>query len=121
MTDINETVDTWLAAWTEPDETRRGRLIAELWAEDGALVDPPMTATGHAELTAITAALQAQFPAHTFRRTTGIDAHHDCVRYGWALVAPDGTSTLDGLDVAEVTADGRLQRVSGFFGDLPGA
>ena len=121
MTDINETVDTWLGAWTEPDEQRRMDLIAQVWADDGQLIDPPMAATGHTELSTITAALQGQFPGHTFRRTTGIDVHHDLCRYGWELVAPDGSITLAGMDVAELTADNRLQRVAGFFGDLPPA
>jgi hypothetical protein len=121
VTDINETVDTWLAAWTEPDEGKRQQLIGQVWAADGKLVDPPMTAAGHTELTAITAALQAQFPAHTFRRTSSIDAHHDTIRYGWELLTPDGIVALAGLDIAEVTADGKLQRISGFFGELPAA
>jgi hypothetical protein len=37
------------------DETRRSALIARVWAPDGTLVDPPMTAFGHGERTAVTA------------------------------------------------------------------
>jgi SnoaL-like domain len=121
MTDINDTVDTWLDAWTVPDEATRRRMVRDVWAPDGTLVDPPMAAAGHDELTAVGAALQVQFPGHTFRRTTAIDAHHDLVRYGWALLAPDGSTALTGLDVAVVTADGKLQRVAGFFGELAAA
>ena len=121
MTDIRETVDTWLDAWTVPDETVRGRMVRDVWAPDGTLTDPPMTATGYDELIAVGAALQAQFPGHTFTRTTVVDAHHDLIRYGWALVAPDGTTALAGLDVAVVTPDGKLQRVAGFFGELAAA
>lgn len=121
MTDLNETVDTWLAAWTEPDQSKRQGLIAQLWAADGELIDPPMTAAGHAELAAITAGLQAQFPGHAFRRASGIDYYHDFLRYGWELIAPDGTVALAGIDVAEVTTEGMLRRVSGFFGELPAA
>ena len=118
MTDITETVDTWLAAWTDPDAESRLNVIGQVWAPDGVLIDPPMSAAGHAELVEITGALQAQFPGHTFRRTTAVDVHHDLCRYGWSLVAADGAVTLSGVDVAELTADGRLQRVAGFFGDL---
>ena len=65
------------------------------------------------------AALQTQFPGHTFRRTSTIDAHHGFARYEWELVAPDGAVALAGLDVAEVGDDGRLRRVVGFLGPIP--
>ena len=42
MTDLNATIDTYLSAWTEPDETRRAKLIKQLWREDGRLIDPPV-------------------------------------------------------------------------------
>ncbi|MCU1427880.1 MAG: SnoaL-like protein, partial [Actinomycetia bacterium] len=54
MTDLDETVDTWLAAWTEPDDATRLDLIGQVWAAEGKLADPPMTADGHTELSAIT-------------------------------------------------------------------
>ena len=57
--------------------------------------------------------------AHTFRRTTGIDEHHGVARYGWELVAADGAVAVGGTDIAEIGDDGRLVRVTGFFGDLP--
>ena len=57
-----------------------------------------------------------QFPDHTFRRTTAIDAHHAYARYGWELVGPDGTVAVAGQDLVELAADGRMQKVVGFFG-----
>jgi hypothetical protein len=50
---------------------------------------------------------------------SGIDAHHDYLRFLRELVAPDGTVALAGLDVGELAADGRLRRITGFFGALP--
>ena len=35
------------------------------------------------------------------------------------LAAPDGTLTVAGIDVGRFDADGRLARISGFFGELP--
>ena len=55
----------------------------------------------------------------TDRRTTGIDSHHDTLRYGWELVGPDGTVVAIGLDVGVLADDGRLRRVNGFLGPLP--
>jgi hypothetical protein len=39
-------------------------------------------------------------------------------RYGWELVAPDGTVAVGGTDIVEFAADGHLGRIIGFFGDL---
>jgi hypothetical protein len=110
-----------LAAWTETDATRRAGLIERIWATDGRLIDPPLAAEGHAGISDMAAALQTQFPDHRFRRSSGIDAHHGYLRYGWELVGPEGTVALAGIDVGELTEDGRLQRITGFFGPLPAA
>ena|SRR5215212_1595249 len=117
MSDLTTLVDTHLAAYGEPDKETRDAAIAAVWAADGALVDPPLTGAGHAGISDLAAAVQSQFAGHTFRRASDVDAHHDVARYAWELVAPDGSVALSGLDVA-VVADGRLQHVVGFFGDL---
>lgn len=109
------TVDTWLVAYAEPDAARRAELVAQVWAPDGELVDPPLAGAGHDALVAFADALLGQFPGHTFRRTSAIDAHHAFARYHWELAAPDGQVSVAGLDVAELGADGKLRRIVGFF------
>ena len=118
MTDLNATIDTYLAAWNETDPTRRLTLVQQAWAADGRLIDPPLAAEGHAAISEMAAALQGQFPGQRFRRASTIDTHHDYLRFAWELVAPDGTVTLAGMDVGELAADGRLRRITGFFGPL---
>ncbi len=119
MSDLTTTIDTYLSAWSEQDPDARAELVGRVWAEDGRLVDPPMAATGHAEISGMHAALQQQFAGHTFRRASGIDEHHGAVRFAWELVGPDGQVALTGLDVGELAEDGRLRRITGFFGELP--
>jgi hypothetical protein len=65
--------------------------------------------------------VQANFPGHVMRRTTAIDAHHDVVRFGWALGAPGAEPVFAGIDVAKLDADGKLHRIVGFGGDLVAA
>jgi hypothetical protein len=119
MTEITTVVDTYLAALTEADPAARTDQVKTAWADDAHFVDPLLEATGHDAIAALTDAVTGQFPGHTFRRTTGIDAHHDLVRFAWELAGPDGTVAATGLDVAVVAPDGRLARVAGFFGDPP--
>jgi diadenosine tetraphosphatase ApaH/serine/threonine PP2A family protein phosphatase len=117
--DVTTTVDAYLSAYGEPDPARRAELIAAAWAEDGELIDPPLTGEGHDGIGAMAEAVQQQFPGHRFRRASGIDAHHDRLRFAWELVAPAGEVVLAGVDVGELAPDGRLRRITGFFGELP--
>jgi hypothetical protein len=119
MSDLITTIDTYLEAYGETDAARRLSLIEQVWAADGHLFDPPIDGVGHDGIDAMFAAVQGQFAGHTFRRSSGIDAHHGIARYSWDLVAPDGSVTLAGMDVAVLDAAGKLHRIAGFFGELP--
>lgn len=115
---IETLVDTHLEAYGDADPRRRAALVARVWAADGALLDPPFDGAGHDAIAALTDVVLAHFPGHRFERTTAVDVHHGVARYGWALVAPDGSAAVTGIDVADIGEDGRLRRVVGFFGDL---
>src|SRR4051812_4800719 len=119
VTALEAVVDANLTAYGEPDADRRSAMIADSWASDGRLIDPPLDGRGHDGIDAMFVAVQGMFAGHSFRRTTAIDAHHDRARYGWELVAPDGTVALAGVDYAEVDDDGKLRTITGFFGELP--
>ncbi len=121
MTDLTQLIDTHLTAWTEPDAGRRAALVARVWAEDGRLIDPPFVGEGHAGIAEMGGMLQQQFPGHRFRRASEVDAHHDSLRFAWELVGPDGAVALSGIDVGELGEDGRLRRITGFFGELAAA
>jgi hypothetical protein len=119
MSDLAHTIDTYLAGWNETEPQRRAQTIEQVWAVDGRLIDPPLAANGRSEISDMAAALQGQFPDHRFRRSSGIDAHHDQFRFAWELVGPDGSVAINGLDVGELADDGSIARITGFFGDVP--
>jgi len=83
MTGLTMTIDTYLAAWNDPDRTRP-TLIERAWACEGRLVDPPLAAEGHDEINEMVSALHAQFPGHRFRRASGISG------FFGALPLPEG-------------------------------
>ena len=121
MSDVTSTVDTYLAMWNETDPARRAQHIAHAWTGDGRYVDPMLKAQGHVALGEMVTGVQAKFPGHRFRRVSGLDVHHDELRFGWELAGPDGAVVVAGLDVGTLAPDGRLRRVTGFFGALPAA
>jgi hypothetical protein len=115
---VDEIVETYFAMWNEPDAARRGEQIARAWSPDGRYLDPALEAEGYAALGEMVAAVHERFPGHRFRRVSGVDAHHGELRFAWELAAPDGAVAVAGLDVGTLAPDGRLQRVTGFFGEL---
>jgi hypothetical protein len=121
MTDVATVVDRYLDMWNETDPARRLEHIDAAWVPAARYIDPQLEAEGHGGLGEMVAGVQAHFPGHRFRRTTGIDQHHDRVRFGWELVAPDGSVTVAGIDVGELDGDGRLRSITGFFGEIPAA
>lgn len=119
MNDHVRTIDTYLAAYGEPDDRRRRALIAECFSAEASLADPPFAVAGHDELAAGFAAVQAQFPGHTFARTSAVDEHHGAARYAWELRSPDGAAAVAGQDFVRFDTAGRLTAVFGFFGNIP--
>jgi len=119
MSDLNTTIDRWFAALNDTDPDGRAAHVAEAFADDGAWVDPPFQGQGHDAINALLANVSEHYPGARFRRVSAIDAHHDAVRYGWEMVDADGNVVIAGTDIGQVAPDGRLQRVSGFFGPLP--
>jgi hypothetical protein len=122
MINVNETVLNYLAAWNETDPERRRAIIARTWAEDGSFLDAHREGLGHAGIDAMIAAVQQHFAGYRFRLVSGIEAHHDRVRFSWAaggsLEAP---LYFGGTDFAVLAEDGRLRAVTGFFDAMPAA
>jgi hypothetical protein len=115
MTAVTTLVDDYLAAWNETDPAARRALVARVFADDAEYVDPQMEGAGTDGIDALIAGVQEQFPGFRFTLAAGPDAHHDRVRFSWHL-APDGADPIAlGLDVATLTADGRMQSVTGFL------
>lgn len=119
ITGITSTIDTYLASWNETDPTSRVKLIEAAWDGGGRHVDPIDDVHGHAALDAYVAGVQERFPDHRLERVSGIDTHHDQVRFGWRLVGPDGAVVVMATDIGELAPDGKLRRISAFFGDPP--
>jgi hypothetical protein len=118
--DTETLVDTYFDMWQTTDARQRADLVAKVFADDGRHVDQHADATGHADLAEMIAGVHAGFPGFQMARTSGIDRFGDQLRFAWELTGADGAPIVAGIDIAEVAPDGRLRRVTGFWGDLPG-
>jgi hypothetical protein len=121
-TPLSAVIEGYFAMWNEDDPSRRRKIIENTWTSDAHYVEPLMVAEGHDGLDAGVAGMQARFPGHHLRRAGTVDTHHDCVRWSWELVGPDGGEALaGGTNVGLLAPEGRLRQVIGFFDHAPDA
>ena len=111
-------IDTYCAAWNEPDESRRRDVLRSVWSEGATYTDPTVHASGAEELLAHIGAVRARRPGAKVVRTSGLDEHHGLVRFAWRVVQADGSLLPEGIDFAEISPEGKLRRIVGFFGPL---
>ena len=105
-------------AWNTRDASRRRELLEEALSVDCELVEPRGRFHGRDSVLQRIEGFSSRFPGARVDLTTKVDEHNGITRYGWRIVDHDGKSLLDGIDVVERAADGRLRRVVMFFGSL---
>jgi SnoaL-like domain len=109
----------YVAAWNEANEGKRRTLLETSWAENGTYSDPTAQVAGREALVQHLGRLIEQFADQRVHLTSGVAEHHNLLQFTWVRVGPDGRRIRDGIDFGEVAADGRLLRITGFFGPPP--
>ncbi|HEY8173027.1 MAG TPA: nuclear transport factor 2 family protein, partial [Dehalococcoidia bacterium] len=116
-----ETIDAYMKAWNEPDESKRRALLDACWADDGVYIDPLSDVRGREGLNGAIAGMHAQSAGASIVLASGIDQHHNQVRFKWEFRQTDGKTAIAGIDVGELASDGRLARIVGFWAEPPTA
>lgn len=116
---IIKNVTDYVAAWNEPHAAARTKLLEGCWAEDATYLDPNGRVPGRAALAAHIEKMQAGRPGARIELMSGIDVHHNVVRFLWRLVRAGGSAGVVSIDFGEVDANGKLTRIVGFFGEPP--
>jgi hypothetical protein len=100
----------------ERDAARRIKAIAELYADDAALYEPPDTsATGHAAISEAVEALLSNLPPNfAFTAMGPAVGHHGMGRLRWQAGPPNGPAAVTGTDVARFEG-GRIQTLHVFL------
>src|SRR5689334_17069023 len=114
MSNANEVVVRYLAAWNEPEPKQRRELVAKAWTDDGTYVDAARNGKGHESLDAMIATAQGHFPGYRLNLASGIEVHHDYLRFSWAAGGTtDAPLFIKGTDFVILDGDGRIKSVVG--------
>jgi hypothetical protein len=121
MSDANNAVARYIAAWNERDDNERNALIAATYTDDATYVDPARNGKGHDGISSMIAAVHKQFPpAYRFRLKGTVDAYQNRARFQWeAGGLSDAPLHFVGTDVIEMDGDGRIRTVTGFVDEAP--
>jgi SnoaL-like domain len=119
MTALEHILLAYVAAWNETDVGKRRMLLATSWDENGIYSDPTAFVSGREALVQHLGRLIDRFADQRVLLSSGVDEHHGLLQFTWARVGSDGKTIRKGIDFGEVGADGRLVRITGFFGPPP--
>jgi hypothetical protein len=117
---VETTVTEYLRAWNVTDPAERAALLAKVAADDVRYVDPLADVTGREALSAVIGQVQAQFPGVPLTLHSGPDAHHDVVRFSWAMGPEGAEPVVIGTDSVLLAGDGRFALVTGYLDRVPG-
>jgi uncharacterized protein YndB with AHSA1/START domain len=108
-------LDTYISAWAERDPLARRRLLEQCWAEDGVFQDAMGYAEGLDELDDYIATAQRFAPNVVMTNDGTPSRSHGFVNHRWRMIGPDGTTMMTGTNTLELTDDGRIRSVIGFW------
>jgi hypothetical protein len=123
---VDEALLAYAEAWNTPDATKRRELLDIGLSDDCSYTDPAYEVRGKEELADhIGRSLSGEAydglgAGVRIPLSSGLDQHHGMFRFTWVLIEPQEQQILlEGMDFVELAADGRLQRITGFFGAFP--
>ena len=117
--DVDALIDGYIAAWFEPDVSKREKLLAKVFAEKATYTDERVNIKSHQELAGYIGSVMKNVPAGGVMSVSKAQVHHGTFRFAWRYALPDGTVFMEGMDFGELSGEGRIQRLVVFAGTLP--
>jgi hypothetical protein len=96
MATTEEVSEAYIQAWNAVDDAERRRLLDVCWADDGILTGPNYEVAGRVAMEVHLGGILVRNPGARVVTTSGLDAHHDAVRYGWRIFRGDTSILAEG-------------------------
>jgi uncharacterized protein YndB with AHSA1/START domain len=109
------TVDRWFAMWSNADNDARSRELGQIVAPNVAMLDRFSAIEGVNDLRAHLNAVHRFMPGFTLRRDGDVRQCQGHLLANWNGVGPDGQTKATGTNLFTLTADGRIESVTGFW------
>lgn len=110
--------DHYFDMWRETDPSKVRQHLDLAVTEDFIFCDPLQFHVGRDALETNVLAFRSDNPKVSLELGSGVDSHHNRVRYAWHITLGSRV-VMRGFDVATLAPSGLIERVDGFFGELP--
>ena len=116
-----DVVNAYVGAWNAGDADARRELLERAWSNDGVYSDPSAEVHGRDALIAHIGefANNPEMKGFSLARISGVDVHHNVLRFDWALKDAADKTVIAGVDFGVLADDGRFESITGFFGPMP--
>lgn len=119
MSEIEDLIDRYCEAWSDPLPSKREALIRTALTPDATYCDPRSGLLAVEPLLSYISLVIAARPGARVVRISQVDVHHGLGRFEWHVQLLDGSFLPTGTDFIELSSDRRqLRRVVGFFAPL---
>ena len=108
----------YLAMWNSADLDEARVHMERSVAEDMIFADPRDFHVGRDALMQNVRRFKRAFPDAVLGLRSGVDGQNNRYRYEWRIAQGDSV-ILDGFDVTTLNDEGLIERVDGFFGEIP--
>ncbi len=112
---VSDSVDKWLASWAEPDASARARVLEAIAEPDVRVRDRFTSLVGVTELLPHIGTAQQHMPGVRLERRGEVRTCQGMALAGWVATGPDGSEAAAGTSVFELSPDGKLAVVTGFW------
>lgn len=116
--EVERAVLGYVAAWNEDNPDKLAAILEACWAEQGMVISNYETVVGRRGLYERILAFRRANPGSRGYLTSNIEHHHDIFRFTAITVKPDGRCYSPALDVGELDASGRIERIVTFYHEL---
>jgi hypothetical protein len=106
------------AAWNEKDLSKIRVHVEKSVTENVVFADPSNFIHGIDAFEKMIKDFRVKYPESVVKRTSGLDGHNNRYRYSWEIYIGE-ILIVKGFDVATLNENGLIERIDGFFGDLP--
>ena len=113
--DAAEKVDRYLAAWSEPDEAGRRRLLESAVTDDVSFRDAYGCLEGVGDLNANLSAVQKFMPGMKLERVGELRQCQGSALGRWKVEGPGGALRAQGASFYDFSPDGRISKIVGFW------
>jgi len=110
-----ERVDAFLRAWGEPDANTRRTLMESCATPEIVFRDAYSATAGLEDMLANLEAVQVFIPGVTLSRSGEVRLSHGTALAGWTARRENGDPAGTGVNVFDLSPDGRISRVVGFW------